>query len=77
MYNKQKTREKVVDIMVKVGGFSKLYIPFDGFDLEFWQVGTHVVIVQYWHEGGCTHYVESQGITWSAMESDLKHLKES
>jgi hypothetical protein len=75
--NKQETRNKVVEIMVKLGAFSKRYVTCDGFDLEFWQVGKAVVIVQFWHEGGCTHYTETKGSLWSQMESDLKSLIEA
>lgn len=49
----------------------------NGSSLEFWVVGGQVVIVQYWPEGGCTHYMPSPDITWKGFEVDLERLADA
>lgn len=43
-------------------------------ELEFWNVGGQIVIVQYWPEGGCSHFVPGQGNSWVMFEIQMREF---
>jgi len=43
--------------------------------IKFYSVDGHVVVVQFWNGGGCSHYIPGDGSTWAQFELDIELLK--
>jgi hypothetical protein len=73
--NAAETRDKVAAIMDKVGArtLAEVRGPNDS-ALRFYATGGGVVVVQFWHDGGCTHYIGARDALWSTFEADLAAL---
>lgn len=71
------TRNKVAEIMYdKLNARLAATCPGPNeSSLQFWQVGSEIVIVQMFKDVGCAHYVQGDGITWQAMEDQLQQIR--
>lgn len=69
------TAEKARDIIGGSGG--RLIVRVKGPNdtkLEFWHVGTEVLILQIFADGGVSHFVQGKGNTWKEMEQQVKEI---
>lgn len=77
--NKSETRSKVHNEIMRELNARLMWEIKGPTDTEIaslcaYTVGCEIVIVQFYKDGGCQHYVQGHGNTWEAMETQLHQI---
>lgn len=69
------TQMKVVAIMGELNARAQWSVNGpNGSVIDAYMVGGRIVIVHFYEDGGCDHYVQGHGGTWDAMETQLHQI---